>query len=72
MLAVSIYLIYRIKADRRKNRLIRAQNEQIARLEQQEHERKEEEYRQQLDYKNRQLTTYSIDAASISELHKSA
>lgn len=66
----AIFLIYKIRVDRRKNRLIRTQREQLIEFQRQEHERKEREYREELDYKNRQLTSYSIDAASISELHK--
>lgn len=65
-----IYLVVRRRIDRCKNRLIRLQRERLMEFERKEHERKETEYRQQLDYKNRQLTSFSIDAANIGELHK--
>lgn len=69
-LSFMIFLILKIRSDRRKNRLIREQREQLLEFERIEHDRKERDFREQLDYKNRQLTAYSIDAASISELHK--
>lgn len=68
--AFAIYLVRRIRADRRKNALIRRQSEQLMEFERREHGRKEKEYREELDHKNRQLTSFSIDAAAISELHK--
>lgn len=70
VIAFALFLIFRIRSDRRKNKLIREQREQLLELERMEHDRKEKEFREELDYKNRQLTAYSIDAASISELHK--
>lgn len=68
--AFAVFLIYKLRVDRQKNLLIRTQKEQLMEFERMEHDRKEKEYREQLDHKNRQLTSYSIDAASISELHK--
>lgn len=70
VVSFAIFLIYKIRSDRKKNRLIREQREQLHELERLEHTRKEKEFKEELDYKNRQLTAYSIDAASISELHK--
>lgn len=69
-LSFAVFLIYKIRSDRRKNALIREQRDQLFELERVEHDRKEKEFKEELDYKNRQLTAYSIDAASISELHK--
>lgn len=66
----AFYLIYKIRLDRKKNRLIRRQKEQLLEFERMEHDRKEQEFREAIDRKNRELTAYSIDAASISELHK--
>lgn len=70
VLAFSAFLIHKNRMDRRKNKLIREQKEQLMEFERMEHDRKEKEFIEQLDHKNRQLTSYSIDAASISELHK--
>ncbi len=64
-----VLLLLRIRADRRKNRLINLQRDRLLLYEQREHERQQREMTNQLDSKNRQLTTYTIDLASISEFH---
>lgn len=70
-IGTAIYLIHRIRTDRKKNQLIREQREQLHEFERLEHDRKEKDYQEKLDQKNRQLTAYSLDATSISEMHKS-
>lgn len=65
-----VLLLLRIRADRRKNRLINLQRDRLLLYEQREHERRQREMNHQLDSKNRQLTTYTIDLASISEFHR--
>lgn len=64
-----VLLLLRIRADRRKNRLINLQRDRLLLYEQREHERQQREMTNLLDSKNRQLTTYTIDLASISEFH---
>jgi hypothetical protein len=66
----AIFLIHKIGSDRSKNRLIHSQHEKIMEYEKEMHKKKEQEYKDQLDHQNRQLTTYAIDATSVSELHK--
>lgn len=68
--AFAVYLIYKMKSDRKKNLLIRAQKEKIQELQRLEHERKEKELKSELDSKNRQLVAFSLDASSVSEFHK--
>lgn len=58
-----VLLLLRIRADRRKNRLINLQRDRLLLYEQREHERRQLEMNYQLDSKNRQLTTYTIDLA---------
>lgn len=68
--AFTVILLFRIQSDRRKNRLINIQRDRLVYYEQREHERRQREMNNQLDSKNRQLTTYTIDLASISEFHR--
>lgn len=68
--AFTVILLFRIRSDRRKNRLINIQRDRLVYYEQREHERRQREMNNQLDSKNRQLTTYTIDIASISEFHR--
>lgn len=68
--ALLVVLWLRMKSDRQKNLLINSQNARLLAYEQQEHERKQREMTQQLDNKNRQLTTYTIDLAAINEFHQ--
>lgn len=70
LVSLTVFLIIKLRADRRKNNLIREQREQLLEFERREHDRKESEFQEQIDRKNRELTAYSIDASSISELHK--
>lgn len=65
-----VLLLFRIRTDRRKNRLINFQRDRLLLYEQREHERRQREMTNQLDSKNRQLTTYTIDLASMSEFHR--
>ena len=64
------FLIAKARSDRRTNALILQQREQLIELERREHQHREKEFRDEIDHKNRQLTSFSIDAAAISELHK--
>lgn len=65
-----VLLIRRMRIDKRKNILINAQRERLAAYEKQEHERQKQEMSLELDHKNRQLTSYTIDMAAINEFHK--
>lgn len=64
-----IVLQRRLVANKRKNILINKQKELLRQYEQREHERKQKELTLELDHKNRQLTSYTIDLASINEFH---
>ena len=64
-----IILLRRIKADRVKNRLINEQRERLLKYEQQEHQRQKKELSLEIDHKNRQLTSYTIDLAAINDFH---
>ncbi len=65
-----VLLIRRMRIDKRKNRLINAQRERLAEYEKQEHERQKRQMTLELDHKNRQLTSYTIDMAAINEFHQ--
>lgn len=65
-----VLLIRRMRIDKRKNRLINAQRERLAEYEKQEHERQKQQMTRELDHKNRQLTSYTIDMAAINEFHQ--
>ncbi|MDO4159970.1 MAG: tetratricopeptide repeat protein [Prevotellaceae bacterium] len=60
----------RMKADKRKNRLINEQKEQLLRYEQMEHSRRQKELSMEIDHKNRQLTSYTLDLAAVNEFHQ--
>jgi len=64
-----IVLLRRIKVDREKNRVINEQKEMLVRYEQQEHLRQQQELSLEIDHKNRQLTSYTIDLTAINEFH---
>lgn len=63
-------LIRRMRIDKQKNRLISEQQARLLSYEQAEHERRQQELATELDHKNRQLTTYTLDLASINEFHQ--
>lgn len=65
-----VFLLKKMKSDREKKRIIDLQNEQIAQYERREHERQKHELTREIDHKNRQLTSYTIDLAANSEFHQ--
>ena len=68
--ALMVALLRRHRADKRKNELIRHQQDRLLAYEQQEHQRRQQELSLEIDHKNRQLTSYTIDLATINEFHK--
>lgn len=64
-----VLLFRRWRSDKQKSRLISEQQAQLLRYEQAEHRRKQSLLTSELDHKNRQLTTYTLDLASINEFH---
>lgn len=58
------------KAERRNNAIIKEQQKRLRELEQKDFERKKAELKSTIDYKNRQLTSYTIDLSSINEFHQ--
>lgn len=79
-----VMLARRMRADRAKSALISRQQQQLLAYEQQERQREQEEMRHkqdvlrhrqeqmalEIDHKNRQLTTYTIDLAAVNEFHQ--
>lgn len=63
-------LVRRMRIDKQKNRLISEQQARLLSYEQAEHERRQQELATEIDHKNRQLTTYTLDLASINEFHQ--
>lgn len=63
-------LVRRMRIDKQKNRLISEQQARLLSYEQAEHERRQQELATEIDHKNRQLTTYMLDLASINEFHQ--
>lgn len=66
----SVTLWIKSREDKRKGRLIAEQKEQLLQYEQQEHERQQRKMRLELDHKSRQLTSYTIDLASVNDFHQ--
>lgn len=70
ILAVLLFVLARrMKLDRRKSKLISEQREMLRLYEQQEHDRRQKELSMEIDHKNRQLTSYTIDLAAMNEFH---
>ena len=79
-----VALLRRMKADRQKSRLISSQQRQLLAYEQQAHQREQEENRcrqqeltrrqqelsLEIDHKNRQLTSHTLDLAAMNEFHQ--
>ena len=79
-----VALLRRMKADRQKSRLISSQQRQLLAYEQQAHQREQEENRRrqqeltrrqqelslEIDHKNRQLTSHTLDLAAMNEFHQ--
>lgn len=71
VLAVLIVaLLRRQHADKRKNALIREQQDRLLAYEQQEHSRRQHELSLEIDHKNRQLTSYTLDLAAVNDYHQ--
>lgn len=70
LLALVGLLVRRMRIDKQKSRLISEQQERLLQYEQREHERRQKQLANELDHKNRQLTTYTLDLASINEFHQ--
>ncbi len=71
VLAVLIVaLLRRQRADKRKNALIRQQQDRLLAYEQEEHTRRQRELSLEIDHKNRQLTSYTLDLAAVNEFHR--
>lgn len=70
LVVLIVFLLKKMKSDREKKRIIDLQNEQIALYEKREHERQKQELSREIDHKNRQLTSYTIDLAANSEFHQ--
>lgn len=69
VVALAVLLYRRWRSDKAKSRLISEQQERLLSYEQAEHERRQRELTSEIDHKNRQLTTYNFDLASINEFH---
>lgn len=69
LVAFVVFLFRRMKSDRRKNKIIMQQSERLRVFEKEQHERQQRELTLEIDRKNRQLTSYTLDMASVSEFH---
>lgn len=65
-----VLLLRRMRIDKAKNRQIAEQQKQLLYYEQQEHRRKQQELALEIDHKNRQLTSYTIDMTTVNEFHQ--
>ena len=63
-------LLRRQRIDKRKNALIREQQDRLLAYEQEEHTRRQRELSLEIDHKNRQLTSYTLDLATVNEFHR--
>lgn len=70
VIVFTIILWIKTREDKRKSMLIAAQKEQLLKYEQEEHERKQKKMTLELEHKNRQLTSYTIDLAAVNEFHQ--
>ena len=62
-------LLLALWAKLRTDRIVRLQSERIAEIERIEHQRKEEQLIDEIDTRNRQLTSFTIDLAAVNEFH---
>ena len=69
LVAGLLLLRYRYRMNRRKNELIARQREQLLEYERREHERTQRQMSEELDRKNRELTSFAMDHAAINEFH---
>ena len=67
LLALAIVLLLKIRNDRIKNRMIHEQQQRLRQYEIEEHQRLQKSMTQEIDHKNRQLTSYTIDLAANNE-----
>ena len=65
-----VMLLRRQRADKRKNALIRQQQDRLLAYEQEEHTRRQRELSLEIDHKNRQLTSYTLDLAAVNDYHQ--
>ena len=70
LLLMLALLFRRMRNDRRKNALIDEQRRRLLRYEHEEHERQQRELSLEIDHKNRQLTSYSVELISVNEYHR--
>lgn len=70
LLLMLALLLWKMRNDRRKNALIDKQRRRLLRYEQEEHERQQRELSLEIDHKNRQLTSYSMELISVNEYHR--
>ena len=70
LLLMLALLFRRMRNDRRKNALIDEQRRRLLRYEHEEHERQQRELSLEIDHKNRQLTSYSMELISVNEYHR--
>lgn len=70
LLLMLALLFRRMRNDRWKNALIDEQRRRLLRYEHEEHERQQRELSLEIDHKNRQLTSYSMELISVNEYHR--
>lgn len=70
LLLMLALLFWKMRNDRRKNALINEQRRRLQRYEKEEHERQQRALSLEIDHKNRQLTSYSMELISVNEYHR--
>lgn len=70
VIAFSVLLWLKAREDKRKGLLIAEQKERLLKYEKEENERKQRMMSLELEHKNRQLTSYTIDLAAVNDFHQ--
>lgn len=69
LLVLSGFLVWKLKSDRRRSRIIQQQQRDIVRYQKEASDLREREMRHELDSQNRQLTSFAINHSAINEFH---
>jgi tetratricopeptide repeat domain protein len=69
LLLLSVFLWWKLKSDRRRNHVIQTQQRDIVRYQREAAELRERQMRQDLDAKNRELTSFALNHSAVNEFH---
>lgn len=71
LLMLSGFLVWKLRSDRRRSRIIQSQQRDIVRYQKEAAELREREMQHEMDAQNRQLTSFAINHSAINEFHSS-